>query len=59
MAEMTVSTLIKMILGIIVVASLIYGLYYVFRHKILDFFTGFTGEPVQVVRFLVNEFVGL
>jgi hypothetical protein len=55
MAELTVSTLIKIILGILVVGALIYAAYYFFKHKIIDFFSGFTGGQAEFVFSLVKS----
>ena len=38
MAELTVSTLIKIILGLIVVVAVVFGLYFIFKNQIIDFF---------------------
>lgn len=45
MAELTVSQLIKLILGILVVVAVVAGMGLIFKDKILDFFQGLpTGE---------------
>ena len=38
MAELTISTLIKIILGLIVVTAVVLGLYFIFKNQIIDFF---------------------
>jgi len=38
MAELTISTLIKIILGLIVVVAVVLGLYFIFKNQIIDFF---------------------
>lgn len=38
MSELTTSTLIKIILGILVVVAVIIGVYIFFKDKVLDFF---------------------
>ena len=38
MAELTISTLIKIILGLIVVVAVVFGLYFIFKNQIIDFF---------------------
>lgn len=38
MAELTINTLIKIILGIVVVIAVVTGLYLGFKNSILDFF---------------------
>lgn len=38
MAELTVNTLIKVILGIFVVVAVVGGLYLIFKNQILEFF---------------------
>ncbi len=40
MSELTTEQLIKIILGILVVAAVVVGLYLFFKDKILDFFKG-------------------
>ena len=51
MAELTVNQVIKIILGIFVVAVVVVALYFAFRDKILDFFKNLpTGaEPVTLI----------
>ena len=38
MAELTVSTLIKIILGLMVVVAVVFGVYLIFKNQIIDFF---------------------
>ena len=38
MAELEIGTLIKLIIGIIVVVAVVFGLYLVFKNQIIDFF---------------------
>lgn len=38
MAELTINTLIKIILGIVVVVVVVFGVYLIFKNQILDFF---------------------
>ncbi len=38
MAELTTNTLIKIILGIVVVVVVVSGLYFVFKNQVIDFF---------------------
>jgi len=40
MSELTTEQLIKIILGIFVVAAVVIGLYLVFKNKVIDFFKG-------------------
>lgn len=51
MPELTISQLIKIILGVIVVGAVLIGLYLFFKNQVLDFFNGF-GENVSKI-FLV------
>ena len=38
MAELETGTLIKIILGLIVVVAVVFGLYFIFKNQIIDFF---------------------
>ena len=38
MAELTINTLIKIIIGLIVVTAVILGVYFIFKNQIIDFF---------------------
>ena len=38
MAELTVSTIIKIILGLVVVVAVTLGLYLIFKNQIIEFF---------------------
>lgn len=49
MAELTIEQLIKIILGIFVVAAVVIGLYFFFRSSIIDFFKGLS--PGNVSKF--------
>ncbi len=40
MSELTISQLIKLIIGALVVVAVIVGVYFVFKNNILDFFGG-------------------
>ena len=40
MAELEISTLIKIILGLILVVAVIFGLYLIFKNQVIDFFKG-------------------
>ncbi len=44
MSELTVSQLIKIILGMVVVVVVILALYFIFKEKILSFFKNLPGE---------------
>lgn len=48
MAELTVSQLIKIIIGILVVVAMVYGAYYVFSTKIGSFFSSIPTEIFRV-----------
>ena len=43
--ELTIENLIKIILGILVVAAVAYGLYLFFTNQFLDFFRNTPGAP--------------
>ena len=50
MAELTISQLIKIILGVLVAVVVIGGLYLVFKNYVLDFFQGIAGnETAQII----------
>ena len=36
--ELTINNLIKIILAVLVIAAVVYGLYYFFSHSVIDFF---------------------
>ena len=38
MAELTISTLIKIIIGLIVVVAVVFGIYSIFKNQVIDFF---------------------
>ena len=42
MAEMTINTLIKIIIGVVVIATVILGIYLSFSNYIIPYFEGFT-----------------
>lgn len=42
--ELTISNLIKIILGVLVVVIVIFGIYTVFKEHIIDFFKNFGGN---------------
>lgn len=44
MAELTISQLIKIILGVLVVVAVVTGLYLFFKNQVIDFFQGFGGN---------------
>ena len=52
MAELTISQLIKIILGVVVVVAVIIGLYFMFRDSVISFFRGFGNSSISEV-FLV------
>lgn len=37
MAELTINQLIKLIIGILVIAAVVWGVYYVFKNNVADF----------------------
>lgn len=44
MAELSINQLIKIILGICVVALVIGGLYFFFKNQVIDFFKNLVGD---------------
>lgn len=44
MAELSISQLIKIILGIAVVAVVVGGLYFFFKNQVIDFFKNLVGN---------------
>ncbi len=40
MAELEIGTLIKIIIGLIVVVAVVAGLYLIFKNQVIDFFKG-------------------
>ena len=55
MVELTISNLIKMIIGIFVVAVVVIGLYLFFKNYVIDFFKNMLGsEPPQIILNLLK-----
>lgn len=52
MAELTVSQIIKLILGIVVVVAVIGGLYFIFKNKIFGFFKNIPTD-INLIRSLL------
>ncbi|MBI2044955.1 hypothetical protein HYT23_02770 [Candidatus Pacearchaeota archaeon] len=50
MSELTIGQLIKIIIGVLVFAVVVLGLYFFFKNYILDFFNGLGGEAVLGLR---------
>jgi len=48
MAELSISQLIKIILGIFVVVAVIIALYFIFKNKIVDFIQNLPGSTPQL-----------
>jgi hypothetical protein len=44
MAELTISQLIKIILGIFVFAAVVFGIYLLVKNQVIDFFKGFNSS---------------
>lgn len=51
MAELPIGQLIKLILGILVFAAVIFGVYFIFKDKILEFFNT---VPLEMFRSLLR-----
>jgi len=48
MAELTISQLIKIILGVLVVVAVVLGLYFFFKEQVIDFFKGFGSNRTEI-----------
>ena len=44
MSELTISQLIKIIIGVLVFVAVVIALYFFFRNQVIDFFKGFAGD---------------
>jgi len=44
MSELTISQLIKIIIGVLVFVAVVIGIYFFFRNQVIDFFKGFAGN---------------
>lgn len=56
MAELTISQLIKIILGISVFVVVVLGFYFFFKNKVLDFFQNVpTGEPAKFALSMIRQ----
>ena len=42
MSELTISQLIKIIIGVLVFVAVVIGLYFFFKGQVIDFFKGFS-----------------
>ncbi len=49
MAELTIEQLIKIILGIFIVAAVVIGVYFFFRNSIIDFFKGLSAKNITKI----------
>ena len=49
MSELTVSQLIKIILGVLVFVAVLIGLYFLFKNKILEFFKNIYSEDFSKI----------
>ena len=55
MAELTIETLIKIIIGVIVFVAVVLGVYFAFKNNIFDFFKNMGGnESNQAGRFILS-----
>ena len=50
--ELTIENLIKIIVGVLVVAAVAYGMYFFFTNNVIDFFRNMGGNGA--VKFLMN-----
>lgn len=55
MSELTISELIKIILGVIVVVAVILALYFFFRNQVISFFSGFGGNVSKIILPLIGK----
>ena len=55
--ELTIENLIKIIIGIIVFAVVIVGLYLFFKNYVIDFFKNMGGKEVEVVGNLFLDLI--
>lgn len=56
MAELTISQLIKIIIGVSVFVVVTLGFYFFFKNRIIDFFQNIpTGEPAKFAFVLVDQ----
>ena len=55
MAELTISTLIKVILGVFVFVIVVLGVYFFFKERVIDFFKGISSkEQVEAIFYLIS-----
>ena len=52
MAELTISQLIKLILGILVVVAVVFAVYFVFRNKVGPFISNIPNESIKTFLIL-------
>lgn len=55
MSELTISELIKIILGVLVVVAVIIALYFFFKNQVISFFSGFGGNASQLFLALIGK----
>ena len=55
MAELTINQLIKIILAILVIAAVVWGVYYVFNHHVAEFIKNIpTGNISKLILSVLN-----
>ncbi len=54
MSELTISELIKIIIGVLVVVAVIIALYLFFKNQVIDFFSGFGGNSSKLFLALIR-----
>ena len=55
MAELTIEQLIKIIIGILVVAVVVFGIYFFFKEYVIDFFKNMMGgEETDIILALIK-----
>jgi uncharacterized protein YxeA len=48
MSELTISELIKIIIGVLVFVAVVIALYFFFKNQVIDFFSGFGGNTSKI-----------
>ena len=54
MAELAISELIKIILGVLVVVAVLIALYLFFKNQVINFFSGFGGNASNLFMSLLK-----
>ncbi len=54
MAELTIGQVIKLILGVVVLAVVVLGVYYFFKNYVIDFFKNLSGTEPEFFLSLIK-----